>query len=510
MMDDRNIFIGIDVSTTACKAFAWDMEGRALTSARAPLRVEMPRVGWHEQSAESWWRALCRTLRQVTRGIAPHRFAGLAMAHQRETFVPLDERGQPLRKGIVWMDERAGGLLPELEAKLGADGFHWATGKPLSGNLTIAKIAWLKQYEPDVFRKARSYPEVHAYLVYRLCGRLATGWGCADPTGLFDMNRGDWSAAALQVLGLRPDQFPPAYPPGARLGEINRAAARATGLPEGLPIFAGLGDGQAGGVGANICRPGSAYLTLGTSVISGTFSNRYLVDRAFRTMSGGIAGTYLLETVLLGGAYTLEWLLKTILGKTGAAVSRQRQLFENHLDQVPPGSRGLMLVPYWNTAMNPYWDAAASGVILGLRGGHTPLEIYRAILEGIGFELRLQLESVESVLQQPVESLVLMGGGARSAQWCQMISDITAKPAVLLETDEAAALGAGILAAAGSGNFPGVLQAAQAMSRRASQSFEPHPARSSRYHHLYEDVYREIYPALRRSMARLAELHAEP
>lgn len=505
-MDDCNFSIGIDVSTTACKIIIWDPLGRVVQTGRAGLAVVMPQTGWHEQPAESWWRALCRALRQALRGIEPGRLAGLAIAHQRETFVALDELGRPLRNGILWMDERAGGLLPELAKTLGAEAFHRTTGKPLSGNLTVSKIAWLREYEPEVFQKTRYYLEVHAYLVYRLTGQFATGWGCADPTGLFDMTHQDWAKENLLKLGLRPDQFPPVFPAGARLGEVSPAAARVTGLPAGLPVYAGLGDGQAGGMGANICQPGTAYLTLGTSVISGTFSNRYLVNPAFRTMTGGILHTYLLETVLLGGTYTLDWLFKSILGKSGTALARQRQAFEAELDQVPPGSSGLLLVPYWNSAMNPYWDASASGVIFGLRGNHTPVQLYRAILEGIGFELRLQLESVEAALGQPIDSLVVMGGGARSAGWCQIIADITGKPVVRLETEEAAALGAGILVAAGSGLYAGIAQAAQAMSRRSPDGFDPNSKRSAYYQVLYEDVYRLIYPALRQSMARLAEL----
>jgi xylulokinase len=320
------------------------------------------------------------------------------------------------------------------------------------------------------------------------------------------MRRQDWSQEILAHLGLQPGQLPPAFPPAAPLGQVSRAAARASGLPAGLPVFAGLGDGQAGGVGANICRPGTAYLTLGTSVISGAFSDRYLVDNAFRTMTGGAPGAYLLETVLLGGTYTLDWLLRTVLRKEGAALARQRQEFEARLEEVPPGSQGLVLLPYWNSAMNPYWDAAASGLLIGLRGSHTALHLYRAILEGIAFELRLQLEFVEKALRRPIETLVLMGGGARSPQWCQIVADVTGKPASGLETEEAAALGAGILAAAGSGLYSSVTEAAQVMSRPGPRSFEPGPESYRRYSDLFEGVYRGLYPALRQSMARLDEL----
>lgn len=506
MTTHEALILGIDSSTTACKAVVWDTNGQVVSSGRSNLTIQLPQPGWHEQVAESWWRALVRALRQALRGVEANRLAGLAIAHQRETFVPVDRTGQALRPGILWMDERAAGLLEEMERAVSGVDFHRMTGKPLSANLTAAKVSWLRAYEPKIFARTAHYLDVHAYLLKRLTGELVTGWGCADPTGLFDMTRHEWSADVLRACGVSANQLPPAHPPGSVIGRINRKAARATGLPVGLPVAAGLGDGQAGGVGANICAPGAAYLALGTSVISGSFSAKYVVDSAFRTMTGGDENSYLLETVLLGGTYTLDWLLKTFLGKRGAAITRTRAEMDRGLMEIPPGSDGLVLVPYWNTAMNPYWDASASGIVAGWRGNHRPAHFYRAILEGIAMELRLQFDGVEAALDRPLDRLVAMGGGAQSAGWCQIIADVLGKPVHRTAAAETAALGAGILAAVGAGLYATTAEAAAAMTHWEAQAFTPRPEEQTFYTQLYEEVYRPLYPALREPLHRLAEM----
>ncbi|MEN4042993.1 MAG: FGGY family carbohydrate kinase [Anaerolineaceae bacterium] len=505
-----DLVLGLDSSTTACKAVVWDTAGRPLFIGRASHHIAMPQPGWHEQPATSWWTAACNAMRAATTPIEPARLAALCITHQRETFVALDEHGQALRPAILWMDERCRPLLPAIEHALGSQCIHQISGKPLSGNLTLGKIAWIKENEPEVFRRAARYLDVGAYLNYHLTGLWRTGWGCADPTGLFDLHKNDWSSDVLAYLGLSTDQLPRAYPPGAVLGEVTPEAAYQAGLPAGLPVVAGLGDGQSAGLGANITRPGRAYISLGTSVLSGTYAQQFMVNRAFRTLYGGIPGSYLLETALLGGGYTINWFLEQFshgsAGTNRPDGQSSEAYYESLVRDLPPGAGGLLLVPYWNSAMNPYWDASASGIVAGWRGYHRPEHLYQAILEGIGYELRLSVEGVETALQSPVEYLVATGGGAQSTLWLQIIADITGKSIFRSQTHETAALGAGILAAAGAGLFTSVACAAEAMSAIQPISTQPEPTRHARYTRLYEDVYRHLFPALQPYLKRLTEL----
>lgn len=506
MTNLSSLVIGLDCSTSACRAVVWDCHGNAIAKGYSPLSLITPQPTWYEQLAESWWTATVQALRQAVSQVDGGRLGALCIAHQRETFVAVDEQGQPLTNGILWMDERARDLLPSLGQSFGQQTFQRQTGKRLSVNLTIGKIAWLKQNRPEIFARTYKYLDVHAFLVYRLTGLYRTGWGCADPTGMFDTQSNCWAETLVSRVGIRLDQLPEVYPPGTVVGTVVPSAAEACGLPAGLPVAAGIGDGQASGLGVNITTPGDVYLSLGTSVISGTYSDQYVVDSAFRTMSGGVPGSYLLETVLLGGAYTVSWFMEKMAGHPGQDIAQLQDFYDQAASAVPPGSAGLMVVPYWNSVLGPYWDPAASGIVVGWRGIHQLPHLYRAILEGVAFEQRLNTIGVEKALGQFVKRYIVVGGGAQSDLWCQIIADITNKPVFRATTPDAAALGAGILAATAAGYYAGARQAAQAMTHILPRPFEPDPSRHDFYNRLFEEVYRPLFPALQLYLDRLTSM----
>jgi xylulokinase len=496
----KDLVMGIDCSTTASKVLVWDAQGNAVAEGRGTIPLRMPRPTWHEQPADSWWTATVQALRAAITQIDARRLAALCITHQRETFVPVDENGQPLRDAILWMDERCRALLPEIDRLCNRDTIHQLTGKPLAGNLSIGKIFWLKQNEPAIFARTFKFLDVHSFLVHKLTGHYRTGWGCVDPTGLFDSQNQCWSEQLVRAIGLRMDQLPDVFPTGEIIGEVNEVAAKECGLPIGLPIVAGIGDGQAAALGANVAQPGIAMLSLGTSVVSGTLAQKFMTNRAFRTTNSGLRGAYLLESVILSGTYLINWFLENF------GVEMNAQILHEEIQRVPPGSLGLMLVPYWNSVMNPYWDACASGVVVGWRGVHTRAHLYRAIMEGIAFEIRLHMNEMQNALGANIERLVAVGGGASSSTWCQIIADVTGKPVVRSTTKEVAALGAGIIAAHAAGFYPDVQTAAMAMTRIESESFASDSTRSAFYSDLYDQVYRHLFPALQTYLDRLTEL----
>jgi xylulokinase len=511
MATHKNFVIGLDSSTTACKAIVWDSKGRLIAEGRSSIPLEQPYPAWHEQPAKSWWSAAAQALQQITTQIETNRLAALCISPQRETFVPLNASGQPLRKAIIWMDERCAPLLPHIKDQLGATWIHHQTGKPLSGNLSLGKIAWIKAYEPHVFAQTHKYLDVAGYLNHCLTGFYRTGWGCVDPMGLFDMSRQQWSTEILTFLGITQEQLPEPFPPGSILGEVTTAAARQTGLPAGLPVVAGVGDGQAAGLGTNITQPGMAYLILGTSVISGTYSNFYQTNETHRTMFGAIPNSYMLETAILGGGYTITWFVEKIAQGLGQDIQTDlpiEAMFNQAANHIAPGADGLMLVPYWNSVMNPYWDALASGIVVGWRGYHTLQHLYRAILEGIGFELKLHGQGIESAMERSIDKFVAVGGGTKSGVWCQIIANITGKPIYLSTTSDASSLGAAIQAAYGAGLFADMPSAAAAMTRINPTPFLPNQAQFEFYCQLYDDVYLHLFPALQPYLAKLTRLTA--
>ena len=380
------------------------------------------------------------------------------------------------------------------------DQFHQRTGKPLTGNLLPGKLAWLRDHEPRLLESAYRLLDTHAYLMFHLTGEWATSTGSADPLGLYDMQHQGWDTEVLAALGIRPDLLPRLCPPGKVIGRLTPAAALETGLPEGMPVISGIGDGQAAALGTGIAQAGHASLSLGTSVISGTYAPGYQTAPAFRTMTGGLPNSYILETVILGGAHTLKWLTSKIL----PGISTEN--IESEAALLPPGSDGLLLVPYWDSAMSPYWDPRASGITVGWRAAHRPEHIYRAILEGIAFELRLQFEGVEKSLGLEINLITASGGGSNSSLWLQILADILGKPVTRASTREAACLGVCILAASGSGFYPNGEAAAREMISGPGDTYYPSHARNAQYMLLYEQVYRYLYPALREPLQRLSDL----
>ncbi len=501
----KDLVVGVDCSTTASKAVVWDMHGQPVSEGRKTFPLLNPYPAWWEQEAEEWWEATADALRQATSTVEPGRIAALCLTHQRETFVPVDERGKPLRNAIPWMDERSRPQVAQMENLYGEEKIHRLTGKPVSMTPSVYKIIWMKEHEPALFERVYKYLDVHAYLVFQMTGQFKTGWGCADPLGVFDMQNFCWAEDLLAALGLRLDQFPEAFPPGAVLGEVVDEAAAQCGLPAGLPVVAGLGDGQAAGLGANITGPGQAYLNLGTAVVSGAYSESYATDRAFRTMGGGIPRTYLLETDLKWGTYIINW----FVDKFGAVEPQlnlsAEEILEAAARKLPAGSMGLMLVPYWGDVMNPYWDPAAGGIIVGWRGSHERPHLYRAILEGIAFEQRLATTGVEEAAGFTIDGYVVMGGGSKSPLWCQIVADVTGKAVTVGQSAEATCLGAAILAASAAGLYPGIRQAAAAMVH-LGQTYQPHGKTGLIYDRLFEEVYRHLFPALRPYLDRLTAL----
>ena len=501
------LVIGVDSSTTAYKAIAWNRQGVAVAEGRASYLLLQPEPAWHEQNAEEWWAGLCRALRECLSQVSATAVEALCMTHQRESFVPVNAAGQPLRNAILWSDERSRSQVSQLEERFGRDALHRLTGKPPSMTQSLPKILWLLENEPESVLRADKLCDVHAFLVHRMTGHFRTGLSNADPMGLVDLVHRRWAWDLIDALGLRASQFPELYAAGSVLGQVTVEAAHATGLRAGLPVITGAGDGHCAGLGANATIPGRAYLNLGTAVVSGVISADYPCDRAFRTLLAPIDGHYFAEHVLRGGVFMIGWFVDKFapdLRSGWLALSPEEQL-EAACAKLPPGAGGLMLVPYWNNVMNPYWDPAASGIVLGWTGVHGREHLYRAILEGIAYEQRLVGDAMMAAVGQRFSEYVTMGGGSRSRLWCQIIADVTGVPVLRSTSTEATCLGAGILAATAVGWYPDVRAAADAMTATADR-FAPQPEAQARYDPLYREVYQPLFPAVQPLVDRLAHL----
>ncbi|WP_369068631.1 xylulokinase [Kineococcus terrestris] len=494
------VVLAVDCSTTGAKAVAFDAAGRTVAEARVPYHRTSPRPGWQEQDPADWWGATAGALAGAVRALGPdHRPAALAVTHQRETFVCLDADDRPLRPGVLWLDTRAG----EQIARLGSARVHELSGKPPSTAPSLYKLAWLAEHEPRVLRRTALVLDVHGYLVRLLTGTRSTSWASADPLSLLDMQHLRWSPELVAAAGLAVDQLPALVAPGASLGGLGAAAARRTGLPEGLPVVAGAGDGQCAGLGSGALVPGRAYLNLGTALTLGVHSPGYRWAAAYRTLASPLAGAYVLEALLPSGALSIGWFRDALSGLTG---ERREERLERLAADVPAGARGLLFLPYLSSAETPHWDPHARGAFVGLAEEHGRAEMYRAVLEGLAYEERANLHLLEQDTGTAVEEVVVTGGAARSPLFTQILADVLQRRVLVAREPETTALGAGVLAAAavgltGSGDLGDVVGAMTG----TGAVLEPDP----RPRAVYEEaagLHAQLYPRLRPLFPGLSRL----
>jgi sugar (pentulose or hexulose) kinase len=501
-----DLALGIDCSSTAAKVVAWDRSGKAAGEGRAPLEQIHLRPLHSEQRAEDWWETTQAAITSLLKVVDPDRIAGLCVTHQRESFVPVDEDNHALRDAILWDDARSLTQLDELGERFGHEELHRRTGRGPSVAQASSKLLWLVQREPEIVARTYRFMDVHGFLVQRLTGRFATSLASADSFGLTDIEREAWADDIIAAIGLDPAQFCDTVKPGEVIGELTAEAARATGLPAGIPVVAGLGDGQAACLGAAVTSLDRAYLNLGTAVTGGPVGRTYITDPSCRTLYGGAPNTFLFENVLRGGLATMRWFMRHF----GDSFHEQADFdrYEAAASEIGPGSAGLLLVPYWNHVTSPYWDPSASGIVVGWQHGHRREHLFRAIEEGIAYEHRLAIEGIQAATGERIREHVILGGGSRSDLWCQIMADVLGTIVTRAHTAEATNLGAGILCAFGIGWYPSVEEAAASMTDVA-ESFRPTDPARERYDNLFTQVYRRLFPAIQPQLQRLWQLHAE-
>ncbi|WP_119166664.1 xylulokinase [Algihabitans albus] len=466
-----DLIVGLDSSTQSTKAVAWTRGGEAVAEGRAPIPMATPAPGFAEQDIEDWWRAACTSLHELTSAVEPARIAGLAISNQRETVAFVDEDLKATRPAIVWLDERAIDEIPLLTAAFGAERLHATSGKPPDITPVVYRLSWLRRHEPEAL-KAAGILDVHGFLTGRLTGRPTASWTSADPFGLFDIEAKTWSEAVLAQLDLSENRFAALAQPGSRIGAVNPAAARETGLLPGTPVFAAGGDGQCAGLGVDAVRRGIVYLNLGTAIITGAWSPTPRIGCAWRTMTSPTGQGYFLEGCQRAGAFFVNWFVDTFAGGRDDPGVFAR--LEAAATAIPVGSEGVTVCPYLSGVMDPHWNPKARAGFLGLGAGHGIGHLYRASLEALTLETARCVAAMADDGLAP-ERILAVGGGANSALWVQMIADATGLPIVLSESLEASSLGAAMSAAVGLGWFVDFAAAAETMSR-SGITVAPDPA----------------------------------
>jgi sugar (pentulose or hexulose) kinase len=511
--------LAIDNGTQSVRALLFDLRGNLVDKARVPLQPYFSsQPGWAEQRAEYYWEKLgevCQALWAKTQ-VPKEAIAGLALTTQRATMINVDAHGVPLRPAIVWLDQRRTLGLPPIKGPWGVLFAVAGLSETLAYFQAEAEANWLRTHEARVWEQTNKFLFLSGYLTYKLIGRMVDSVGCQVGYVPFDYKKLCWASKAdwkWLAVPMPETYLPELVPPGAILGQITREASEATGIPAGLPMIAAAADKACEVIGAGALDPHIGCLSYGTTATINTTHQRYIeVIPLIPPYPAAVPGHYSLEVQIYRGYWMVNWFRREFgTAEENLAIElgvEPETLFDEMAAQVPPGSMGLMLQPYWSPGLKEP-GPEAKGALIGFGDVHTRAHVYRAIIEGLAYALREGKERTERRSRVAVTELRVSGGGSQSNQAMQITADIFGLSTVRPHVYETSGLGAAIDASVGLG-LHGDFKTAVAEMCHLGDFFEPNPETHQIYNDLYQRVYLQMYRRLRPLYEDIREITGYP
>lgn len=431
------VIVGLDVGTTAAKASLFCLDGQLRLTASREYPLLNPRPGWHVQDPEVIARGVLEALREAVSRVDAARVLGISISTAMHGLVGLDAGQRPVTDLMTWADSRSWQQAEELNEHSTGPRLHYTSGTPTHPMSPLVKLRWMGANDPELLTSAAHWVGLKDWILIVLTGRVATELSSASGSGMIDMETRDWNPEAIELTGVRPDQLPPILDTTDIL-PLRAAAAGMIGLPAGLPVVVGAGDGPLGNLGTGAMEPGKAGLSIGTSgavrmvvrtpaVVSGLFC--YALTRDVWVAGGAVSN----------GGLVQRWLTETYAPGADDAEACLRA------EGIPPGSDGLVMVPYLVAERASLWDAEIRGAFLHVRKMHTPNHFLRAGVEGVAFQLWSILRRVRMINR--VDEVRATGGVFRSPLWRDVVAGVLNRPTVVTGAAEGSGLGAAILGA---------------------------------------------------------------
>ena len=471
-------FLGIDVGTTGLKSVLYDTNGSTLAKASREYPTMHPRPGWAEQSPQLWWKLTKAVIHEVLAKVSPptkNNIAGICVSSLAPIVLPVDRKGEPLRPAIIWMDTRG--------------------GKPHD---PVPKFLWIKQNEPDILRRTHKFLSANGFINFKLTGQLTVDITQAPGMGLFEMP--DFLDASL---------LPEVHLFSEVIGKVTAEAASETGLAEGTPVVAGAADAFSALIGAGAVKAGRAVEFTGHSCCIMICTDKpYPEVQDEGLFTGGGMGFAIVSGAMSSGGGLLRW-YRDALGYLELESARRLgldpyQIMDLEASKIPPGSDGLVILPYIAGERSPIWNANARAVIFGLYLTHSRAHIVRAILEAVAYGLRHLIDTAEGAGVR-IDELRSAGGGSKSDVWLQIKADVLNKPIYRVHA-EAETLGDAIIAGVGVGVYDDLFSTCVELAE-VNKVINPNPDQHKLYTKLYE-IYREIYELLKGSFDKLAKVRS--
>lgn len=513
----RDYVIGVDIGTQSTKAILCDAGGRIVAQQSRAYAPDTPRPRWAEQWPTTWLDAVIATVAACVQsaaaaepGFAPGRVRGLCVSSlYGGSGIPVDATMTPVHPCLIWMDRRAIDQVDWVRRHVDLEWLYDITGNGVDSYYGYTKMMWLRDEAPAAWERTRWLLPPNAWVIHALTGELAVDHSSAGNIGgVYDHRRGAWSDDACAALRLDRRMLPDRLVRSSEtVGGLTRDAAARLGLASGTPVIAGGVDAALATFAAGVTRPGQHVAMIGSSMCWGYITRKVDARRGLVSMPyvyGSPEDRYVFGGAITAGA-SVTWFRNVMAhGEDAAATARGEDLhalLETQSRTIPAGSDGIVFLPYLMGERSPVWDGEASGAFVGLNLYHERAHLYRAVLEGVAYSLRHNIDAGQGPDERLDAALGVVGGAARSDLWMQIIADVTGREVRTLTDDVEAAIGAALLAASGVGlvDDAAVSRGWVTFDHRAS----PRPDAVRAYARGF-DVYRSLYPALRDAMHALA------
>lgn len=449
-----------DLGTSGNKATLFTTDGELLGSSVSNYPTKYYNGNWAEQNPNDWWEAVCSSTKALIAGIDVEDICAVAFSGQMMGCLCLDRNGIPLYDSIIWADMRAQKAEKEIVERVGAETFFHTTGHRPGASYSLAKYMWLRENEPDVFKKTHKILQAKDYMVFKLTGRFCTDYNDATGTNAFDLSNFAWSDRILDAVDIPREVFPEAVQSTCVVGEVTAEAAEVCGLKKGTPVVMGAGDGGCGAIGAGCISNNSTYCCMGTSAWIAHISDKPIFDTEMKLVNWAHAVPGLVSTngTMQCAGTSYSWMKENLcrmereLARVGGGSIYD--YINKGIESAPAGCNGLYYMPYLCGERCPRWDAYAKGGFYGLKMENTHEDMIRSVVEGIGYNMRVILDIMRDYAD--IREMSVMGGLIKSKTNLKIFADIlNLRLSTLNYFDEATSVGAAVLAGVGCGALRG-------------------------------------------------------
>ncbi len=483
--------LGVDIGTSSTKAVAFSTDGKTLGHTSRPYGFIAPAAGYHELDPQVLLTATITVIKDAVSAQSGHELVGVSFSAAMHGLIAVDEKGRALTNMMTWADLRSSAYAQQLRNQPLGAALYERTGTPIHPMSPLCKLMWMREHQPEIFRRAHRFVSIKEYVFFHFFGDFVIDHSLASATGLFDIRTLQWDSVALREAGIEAGRLSRPVPAGYRLEGLKPEYALRMGIDHRLPFVVGASDGCLSQLGSNALRHTDVTLTIGTSG-----AIRVMTDQPLQAPHGQLfnyvltEGLYIAGGAVNNGGNVLQWFARTFLRleetETVDYASFIRQVLE-----APPGCEGLILLPYIHGERAPVWNSEARGIFYGISSHHGIAHFMRACLEGVALGLYEILDVLESCTG-PVGNIYASGGFTRSSEWVSLVADVLGKKLLVVEGEDASATGAAIIGLLSLGMIDSIDRARAFFERETV--FLPDMERHTVYRENYK-IYSRLYEA---------------